>query len=211
MIKVKGVSKEFDKHMVISNFNLTVKEGILLCLAGPSGVGKTTLLNIISLIERPTKGSVEIDGVSKWKLSIIQKVRRLKIGYVFQNYGLIENDTAKQNLLLTSKFVALSKQRKQEAFVDALLKVGLDEGYLERKVYSLSGGEQQRLALARLFITKPKYIFADEPTGNLDHENAEIVFKQLENFAKSGHTVIYVSHNEELIKRADKVIFLEKI
>jgi putative ABC transport system ATP-binding protein len=157
------------------------------------------------------EGSVEIDGVSKWKPSIIQKVRRLKIGYVFQNYGLIENDTAKQNLLLTSKFVALSKQRKQEAFVKALLKVDLDEGYLERKIYSLSGGEQQRLAIARLFITKPKYIFADEPTGNLDHENAEIVFKQLENFVKKGHTVIYVSHNEELIKQADKVVFLERI
>jgi len=208
MIEAKEISKRFDENEVLSDINLTVKEGELLCLAGSSGVGKTTLLNIISLIERPTKGDVTIDGVNKWSPAVIQKIRREKIGYVFQNYGLIENDTVEQNLLITSKFVSLNKKEKIDAFVSALVQVGLSKEYLERKIYSLSGGEQQRIALARLLITKPKYIFADEPTGNLDNANKEIVFQQLEKFAKEGHTVIFVSHDEELIKRADRVIFL---
>ncbi|MDR1473423.1 MAG: ABC transporter ATP-binding protein [Lactobacillales bacterium] len=209
MIQVENVSKTFEKQQVLSDIDLTINEGELLCFAGPSGVGKTTLLNIVSLIERPSMGRVEIDGIYKWTPSVIQKLRREKIGYVFQNYGLIENDTVQQNLLLTSKFVLLNKNERRTAFAQALDEVGLSEMYLNRKVYGLSGGEQQRVALARLLITKPKYIFADEPTGNLDAENKEMVFQILEKFARNHHTVVYVSHDEDLIKRADRVIYLK--
>ncbi|MDR3156445.1 MAG: ABC transporter ATP-binding protein [Lactobacillales bacterium] len=209
MIQVEKVSKTFENQQVLSDFDLTINEEELLCLAGPSGVGKTTLLNIISLIERPTKGRVEIDGICKWSPSVIQKFRREKIGYVFQNYGLIENDTVQQNLLLTSKFTPLSKNERKDAFVKALDEVRLNKTYLNRKVYHLSGGEQQRVALARLLITKPKYIFADEPTGNLDTENKEVIFQILEKFVRNHHTVVYVSHDEKLIQRADRVIYLK--
>lgn len=210
MIELKGITKKFADELIFENFDLTVIEGDFLCLAGPSGVGKTTMLNIMSLVERPTSGSVIIDNVSKWNLSNVQRMRREKIGYVFQNYGLIENDIVEQNLLLTSKFASLKKSKRQKAFTQALSEVGLDESYLRRKIYSLSGGEQQRVALARLLITRPKYIFADEPTGNLDANNREIVFSLLEQFARQGHTVVYVSHDQELIEKARRVVRLDR-
>ncbi|MDR3157217.1 MAG: ATP-binding cassette domain-containing protein [Lactobacillales bacterium] len=210
MIELKGITKKFAGELVFENFDLTVAEGDFLCLAGPSGVGKTTMLNVMSLIERPTEGKVKIDGISKWSSSVIQKLRREKIGYVFQNYGLIENDNVEQNLLLTSKFAPFKKSKRQYVFVQALIEVGLDESYLRRKIYSLSGGEQQRVALARLLITRPKYIFADELTGNLDADNREVVFGLLERFVQQGHTVVYVSHDAALIERGKRVVRLEK-
>jgi putative ABC transport system ATP-binding protein len=208
MIKLKNVTKKFGKHEVISNFNLEITEKELLCLSGPSGAGKTTLLNIMSLIEEPSSGTIEIDDNSHWSLSKKQQIRRNKFGYVFQNYGLIDNDSVQDNLLLTSKFVHKNKKEKLTIFEKSLAKVGLDGSYLSRKVYSLSGGEQQRVALARLFITKPKYIFADEPTGNLDQNNSELVFDILTKFSRNGSTVIYVSHDQSLIKRADRIVDL---
>lgn len=210
MIKVDNISKMYHHNKIISNINLEIPEHSFVCITGPSGSGKTTLLNLLSLIEKPNAGSVDFDGLKNPSPRTIQKLRREKIGYIFQNYGLIDNETVKKNLDTTSKFKQIKSKDKVAIYTKALEAVGLNKSYLSKRVFHLSGGEQQRVALVRLIITQPKYIFADEPTGNLDTANRDRVFKLLEDFYKNGSTVVYVTHDKELVQKGQFVIELER-
>lgn len=201
MITLLNINKKYKERSIFSDLSFNIKDNELVCISGNSGSGKTTLLNILSLSDIPDSGDLTIDNYKNPSSKEVQQLRRNKIGYVFQNYGLIENETVEQNLDIVSKFSRL--RNKEEIYESALNQLALPKEYLQKKVYTLSGGEQQRVAISKLLILKPKYIFADEPTGNLDRTNKEIVFQSLLGFHKNGSTVIYVSHDKELISHAN--------
>lgn len=203
MIEIKNVSKSFNKRKVIDKFNLKIANGDFISITGESGTGKTTLLNIIGLLEQPDEGDIIIDHIKNPNKKQILLMQRNLFGYLFQNYALIENETVEKNLS-----IALEYQKnvdKQKEINKALQDVNL-EGYNKKKIFELSGGEQQRVALARIIIKKCEFIFADEPTGNLDIKNRDIVFDILKKLNEQGKTIIFVTHDQELAKQSDKVI-----
>lgn len=203
MIRVCNLCKKYGKLTVLKNLSFTVNDKEIVAITGESGKGKTTLLNLISLLDTEYDGEIEIDGKHNFSKKEILNMQRYKIAYLFQNYALVENETVEQNLM-----IALYFQRdtdKKRSISKALKLVGL-EGIEKKKIYELSGGEQQRVALARAFLKKPKYIFADEPTGNLDKRNRNLVFNILKKMNAEGITVIFVTHDIELAHLADKII-----
>lgn len=188
--------------MLFENLNLTIQEGEFVIISGKSGCGKTTLLNIIGGIETADAGSVIVNGQNILKKFNKRYYYGEVVSFVFQNFALIENKTVKQNFELIDK-----KNRSALTFEDALNKVGLSDK-INEKVYTLSGGEQQRVALARTYLKKAQLILADEPTGSLDKENAEIVLNILKDLNNNGMTIIVVTHDEDIKKRVPKVIEL---
>lgn len=179
-----------------------IEDKDFVAITGESGKGKTTLLNIISLLDGEYNGRIVVDGKKTFSSRSIQNIQRYKFAYLFQNYALVENETVKQNLQIALKF---RRKRNSQSIKRALQLVGL-EGMEGHKIYELSGGEQQRVAMARVFLKEPKYVFADEPTGNLDKQNRDIVFGLLEKMNKSGITVVFVTHDMELAQRAKSII-----
>lgn len=202
MITLYNINKKYKNKQIFSNLSIQINDNEFVCISGDSGAGKTTLLNIMGLSDSPDSGDVIIDNHENPDSKQIQQLRRNKIGYIFQNYGLVENETVQQNLDITSRFRTFKGKEKQFAYEQALEQLSLPRTSLKEKVYRLSGGEQQRIAISRLLITKPEFIFADEPTGNLDRNNRDIVFQALRGFHKNGATVVYVSHDKELIDQA---------
>lgn len=206
-IKLDNINKKFGDKIIFENFSLEIEKGEFVCITGPSGKGKSTLLNIIGLLEHPNSGEVFIKGEKNLSFSNSKGRQILKneIAYVFQNYGLVEDKTVEYNLYISSAF---SGKNKKEDYEIALEKVGLDSTYLKQKVFELSGGEQQRVALARLYLKKSSIILADEPTGSLDANNRDKVMDILKDLNKIGKTVIIVSHDEKVTKCAKRVINL---
>ena len=200
-IKLSNICKKYDRS-VLNDFNLNVEKGEFLIVSGKSGSGKTTLLNIIGLLEKPDSGMIEILGVKNPSLGKKNGRMLIKdhIGYLFQNFALVENYTAKQNLDITCK---ICKTNVQSILND----LGIQK-VMNKKVYKLSGGEQQRVALARLFIKKPDILLADEPTASLDPENANIVLESISKLNRNGTTVILVTHNPEILQKASRNIVL---
>lgn len=204
MIKIENLSKSFNDVSIFQDFNLTIKTGEFIIFSGPSGCGKTTLLNLIGAIEELDEGSIWIDGMNITDKRNHLKFYRTKVGFLFQNFALVDNKTVKENLQL------IRKDCKTElSIIEALRLVGL-ENKLNNKVYTLSGGEQQRVALARLMLKKCDVILADEPTGSLDQENANIVMGLLKKFNEAGKTIILVTHDEEIKKQGSRVVNLCK-
>jgi len=202
MIKGIGLTKKFGDNVLFENFSFSINKGDFVCFSGKSGSGKSTLLNIIGLIEPYDEGKLIIDGMTYKTNKERMEYFRSKVGFVFQNFALIDNKTVRENLELI-KF----KFRTDYSVEDVLDKVGL-KGKLNSKVYTLSGGEQQRIALARLFLKKCDIILADEPTGSLDSENAEVVMNILQELNELGKTLVLVTHDDKIKKMADKVYAL---
>ncbi|SCJ31531.1 Macrolide export ATP-binding/permease protein MacB [uncultured Eubacterium sp.] len=202
MIEGKNITKRFGGQVLFDGFNFVIEDGEFVCFSGVSGAGKTTLLNIIGLLEPLDGGELLINGI-KYKTNR-QRLQyfRTEVGFLFQNFALIENKTVEQNLEIVSK-----QNRTEFSIMEALEKVGLQEK-LHSKVYTLSGGEQQRIALARLFLKKCNIILADEPTGSLDKRNAEMVMDILCDLNQRGKTVILVTHDEQIRQMARRVIKL---
>ena len=188
--------------------NLKVSEGEYVAIMGPSGCGKSTLLHIIGGMLQPTEGRVMIDGEELTKMSDAQRtdLRRRKIGFVFQKFNLFPTLTAEGNLKLAERIYSNVKngsaQRRRE-----ILKLLRLEEKMHHKPLELSGGEQQRVAIARAIVNNPAILLADEPTGNLDSENSQIVLDMLRRLNKElGQTVIMITHNPEAAKQADRII-----
>lgn len=202
MIEIKNVCKAFGDHVIFDDLNLTIADGEFVIFSGPSGCGKTTLLNMIGGLEPINKGMITVNGIDiskkKNKLHYFSEV----VGFLFQNFALVEDKTVEENL----KFVRKSNQ-SGVTIEEALAKVGLDAKQ-KNKVYTLSGGEQQRVALARLMIKKCDVILADEPTGSLDRNNANEVMNILRMLNGEGKTVIVVTHDEEIKKQGRRIIDL---
>lgn len=207
-IVLSHIHKSFQDKIVLKDFSATIKENSLTIITGPSGCGKSTLLNIIESMDKADSGTVEMFGQTNIKPFSRQaeKVLREKIGYLFQNYALIENETVKSNLMMALEYV---KGDKKELMTNALNEVGLS-GYENKKIYKLSGGEQQRIALARLILKPCELILADEPTGSLDKKNKDIVLKILKSFQDKGKTIVLVTHDTSLLQYADCEIELVK-
>ncbi len=199
MIEIKGLRKEYDGKVIFDKYNLLIQDSELVFITGKSGCGKSTLLNIIGGLEKFDGGSVLAEGFDVGNLKSKRKYYKSVIGFLFQNFALMENKTVRQNLELVKygKNASMTIEK-------ALEKVGL-EGVINTKVYKLSGGEQQRIALARLLIKECSIVLADEPTGSLDKENAEFVMGMLREMNKCGKTVIIVTHDNSLIKKGERV------
>lgn len=208
MIVLKDICKQFNQRVVLDRFSLEVDEGEFVVIAGPSGSGKSTLLNILGLIDSPDQGTYhlfDMDAV-KPNTNKANRLLRMNIGYLFQNYGLVSDLSVKQNMLIAIRF-AKSKDVDTD-IMNALSQVGLQEDD-KKKVYQLSGGEQQRLAIARLLVKPCQLVLADEPTGNLDDENKQVVIRLLRQMQKKGKTIVVVSHDHEMIEQADRVVYLK--
>ena len=184
----------------------TIGDGEFFAITGASGSGKTTLLNIMGCLETPDAGTVSIDG----QKNVTQKEKlmfyRHKAGFLFQNYALLEDKTVLDNMKVALTYRNVNSKR--EVIYEVIKQFGLTDDIVQKKVYQLSGGEQQRVALARLTLKDAKYIFADEPTGNLDVDNRDIVFNHLLSLNKMGKTVVMVTHDMELVSKMSNVIAL---
>lgn len=202
MIKITNLCKAYDDKILFSNYNLEIPDGSFVVISGESGCGKSTLLNIIGGIEAPDSGSVVVNGVEVSKKGNKQKYFKETVGFLFQNFALLENKTVKENLNLIKK-----SGRNDISLNYSLEKVGLVK-VIDKKVYKLSGGEQQRVALARLMIKKCSVVLADEPTGSLDKKNGEIVMNILHSLNRQGKTVIVVTHSEEIVAKEKMVLHL---
>jgi len=203
-IKTKGLSKKYGDRMLFENVDFDIKANEMVAIMGKSGSGKTTLINMLGLIEPTHSGDIFYDD-ERVRFKDKRKVEKLfqtKIGYLFQNFALLNEKKVSENLA----FAMPKKQaNKKEAMLAALDKVGLS-AYLDEKVYHLSGGEQQRVAIARLFLKECEVIFADEPTGSLDEENRAEILSLLKELQRAGKTIIIVTHDQVVADACDRII-----
>ncbi|WP_210367077.1 ABC transporter ATP-binding protein [Bacillus sp. REN3] len=206
-IQLRNVSKKFENKPILQDFNLNVEKGDMIAITGQSGTGKSTLLNIIGLLDKPDSGEVIIQGTvnafSKEKKTTM--LLRNTIGYLFQNYALIEQETVSRNLDIALAYTKSADKRKLKRL--ALERVGLLDK-MNNKVYQLSGGEQQRVALARLMLKKNDIILADEPTGSLDELNRNHILEILRGLNEEQKTIIIVTHDPEVARQCKRVINL---
>ncbi len=208
-IEIKNLHKQYGNLVIFDGLNLVIPDKKMTCIYGKSGCGKTTLLDIIGFLEPYQSGTIFYDDSVILSKKQQQNMLRKDIGFIFQDYGLIENETVEQNLLLVYK-IEKDKDRK-EHIKEVLNSLQLDECILKKKVYELSGGEQQRVTIAKILLKDPTLILADEPTASLDPENKDIVLFYLRKFVDNGKTVVIVSHDQEVTKIADVLIDLKKL
>jgi putative ABC transport system ATP-binding protein len=207
VIKLENVFVKKGNKNILDGCNFNFEKGKSYALVGESGAGKSTLLNIIAGFEDVSQGSIYIeDKLLKKKVDFY----RYTLGYLFQNFALLENQTISQNLDLALKFKKKNKKDNMNLKKEVLKKVGLDLD-IKRIVSSLSGGEQQRVALARLILKDPKIILADEPTGSLDTKNGKIVIDLLLKLLYENKTMIVVTHDLELAKRFDVIVNISEL
>ena len=206
-IEVKKLSKIYQMGEVsikaIENVSFSIAEGELVVILGPSGAGKTTILNILGGMDSPTSGTIIIDGtdISKFNSKELTKYRRYDIGFVFQFYNLVGNLTALENVSLANQICKNPRDSKE-----TLVSVGLDDR-LEHFPAQLSGGEQQRVSIARALAKNPKILLCDEPTGALDSKTGKMIIKLLQDTChKTKTTTIIITHNAIIAQIADKVI-----
>lgn len=206
-LEVSHIRKKFGEHEVIHDFSYKFEVGKSYAICGPSGCGKTTLLNILGLLEKKDSGTIRVMSVTNPSIHsrITNQLLRNEISYLFQNYALIDNETVYKNLMLTLQYD--KSNNKKQKIKEALQRCGLHD-VMDQKVHCLSGGEQQRVALARLILKPSHIILADEPTGNLDQKNRDEVIAILKAFTSQQKTVIIVTHDEYLALNCDEIIRL---
>lgn len=207
-IEVLNVTKKFGKRYIFKNLNLSVEAGEFIAIVGSSGCGKSTLLNMIGLLESSDEGHIKLNGkeIPKIESKGATMLRRNTINYLFQSFALINDMTIYQNLFLAMNFLNITNKEKYIRIEEILKKVHLEE-FKDEKVNTLSGGEQQRVALARTILKPGDIILADEPTGSLDSTAAEIAFNLIKDLSKQYRkTVIMVTHSEILANQADRII-----
>ncbi|MCX6752421.1 MAG: ABC transporter ATP-binding protein [Candidatus Nomurabacteria bacterium] len=214
MIEVKNLKKSFKDGEsvteVLKGIDFMAKSGEFVAIMGRSGAGKSTLLYQMSLLDEPTSGEIFIEGKDVSSLSINEKTdfRLSDLGYVFQDYALLPEMTALENVALPLLMQNISEKKAYKEAEEALTRVGLEKR-LNNLPSKLSGGEQQRVSIARAIAHKPKILFADEPTANLDNESSRVVMDFFKELHKSGQTIIMVTHEKEYSKFAERVIHLD--
>ena len=211
-VEIMDVTKKYGDRVIFDHINMEIREGEMTALIGPSGCGKSTLLNIIGLLEDFNNGKVRIFGkeIPRINSRKATMLRRNTVNYLFQSSALVGDMTVYQNLMLAMHFVRISQKEKEIRINRMLHEVGLPK-MKSAVVNTMSGGEQQRMALARTLLKPGKLILADEPTGALDEKSAEKVFLLLRDLCvQYKKTVIMVTHNMELARKADRVVNLMK-
>ncbi len=213
VIEIKDIVKVYgNSTKVLNGFSYEFENGRFYAIMGRSGAGKSTLLNIIGTIDEATSGKVIIKGKDITDVNEREKgnIRNKQIGFVFQGFYLNPYLSALENVIVPMRInPEISAKDRKELALGLLEKFGAKELAMS-KPSEMSGGEQQRVCIARALANSPQIILADEPTGNLDEENEKIVFEHLKTLAEQGHTVIVVSHNERVKDYADEVIIIER-
>ena len=212
MLEVNNVSKVYGegtaKVVALNDVSLQVNSGDFIAIMGPSGSGKSTLLNIIGGLDSPSSGEVILDGkrIDNLGENALVDVRRGKVAYVFQQYHLLSSLTALENVLLPLIFCGANGGT--EKALNILKRVGLEKR-AGHKPSELSGGEQQRVAIARALVNEPSLILADEPTGNMDRKTGGEILGLFEQLNREGHSIIMVTHDREIARRAKEIIILQ--
>lgn len=210
MIELQHIWKQFGSRIIFSDLNLNFQSGMVYALIGDSGCGKTTLLNMLAKLETFDKGEIVYKEKSLTSLKN-EEFYRNELGYLFQNFGLLESQTIRENLELG--LIGKKKNKKQEKerlLLQALQAVRLDYLSLNQKIYELSGGEAQRVALAKIILKDPPLILADEPTASLDPKNSKEIMEILLELRNANRTIIIATHNPSIWKMADQVIHLSQ-
>lgn len=207
ILNLNGISRHFGEVKALDNITFSVENGEWVSIMGPSGSGKSTLVNILSLMDYASSGEYEISGENALNLSQdeILKFRREKIGLIFQQFHLVPYLTALENVMINQYFHSTADA---ESAKKALEKVGLSHR-INHLPSELSGGEQQRVCIARALINEPKIIIADEPTGNLDEANEKIVLEIFKELKNEGKTLLLITHNPYLGQFGDKIVWLK--
>lgn len=208
MIKIHQLTKTFGDRTVFSDLNLNFDAGKVYALIGNSGCGKTTLLNMVAKLEPYDQGSIQYKGKDLRKIKPTNYFRN-ELGYLFQNFGLIDNKTVSENLDLGLIGHKLDKQKKRETKEEVLDRVGLSNIQLDQKVYELSGGEAQRVALAKIILKDPPLILADELTAALDPDTSQEIMDLLLTLKNKERLIIIATHNPTIWKQADQVVSLK--
>lgn len=207
--ELRSVSKAFGGREVLREVSLAVAPGEMVAITGPSGAGKSTALNIVGLLDRPDAGEVQLFGASAPAATsrLARNLLRHRLGYMFQNAALVESMTVEANIALAQKYQKATAAQKRTRLADALAAVGLT-GFEKRPVYSLSGGEAQRVALGRLIASPRELVLADEPTGSLDAGNRDHVIELLAGLRDRGAAVLIVTHDPTVTVAADRILEL---
>ncbi|MGH9774809.1 MAG: ABC transporter ATP-binding protein [Candidatus Acidiferrales bacterium] len=215
LVRTEGLRKAFpsgDSELIaLADVNAEIKRGEMVAVTGPSGAGKSTLLHLLAALDRPTSGTVYFDGNSLESLSEAELVefRRRSVGFIWQRHHLLPDFTAEENVAMPLLLQGMPRGKAAEAAGKWLDEVGLT-GRKEHRAGELSGGEQQRVAIARALVNQPALVLADEPTGDLDEGNSELVFQLLQSLHRSYQlTSILATHNQALARRADRILVLE--
>ena len=212
MIKLSKIYKSFDKRVVLSDVTLSVSNNEYVCITGESGAGKTTLLNLIGLLDKPDCGEVSINDKTHFTPSEILKMRRNFFGYIFQDYLLMNDKTVQENINISKNILKYENGKQDEKDINEIMeRVRLDSAYLNKKVYQLSGGEQQKVAIARMLLKPYELVLADEPTGNLDYKNKNEIIEIFKEIKKNKKTIICVTHDNDVADSADRVINLSRL
>jgi putative ABC transport system ATP-binding protein len=216
MLQVNDLSKTFGSGdtevRAVDEVSFTVPTGVFAAVVGRSGSGKSTLLSLLGALDKPTTGTIEVDGevISRGSDHQLIQYRRNQIGFIFQSYNLIPNLSAIQNVMLPMEFARVSKRERRERALALLDQVGLKGAKQQRRPAKLSGGEQQRVAIARALANRPKLILADEPTGNLDTKTGRVIVSLLHGLARSENTTILaVTHDLAVAGRTDMTYEME--
>lgn len=213
-IQVNGLRKVYrigeEKVIALNRINLEIERGEICCILGTSGSGKSTFLNMLAGLEKPTKGSIIINGVDVAKLSekALAKFRQQNTGFVFQSYNLMPNLNAIENVSMPLIFKGVSKKSREKKAKAMLKLVGL-ENRVKHTPNQMSGGQQQRVGIARAFVARPNLVFADEPTGNLDTKTTKEVMEIMVNMCRENNlTLILVTHDRDIAVYADRIVHL---
>ncbi|MCX9084294.1 MAG: ABC transporter ATP-binding protein [Candidatus Methanoperedens sp.] len=211
ILSVRNLSKTYMQGKIpvhaLSDVSFDVQKGEFLSIIGPSGSGKSTFLSMIGLLDKPTTGSVYIDGVevTKAKDNEAPVIRREKIGFVFQHFNLIPTLSAFGNVDIAMRFARVPKSRRKERAIELLTQMGLRER-MNHRPSELSGGEQQRVAIARSMANKPAIILADEPTGEVDTKTRDMIVELLRGLSDNGQTILVVTHDMAVSSKTDRII-----
>lgn len=209
MIVLRDIEKVYrrgaEELHALKSIDMEIGRGEFISLVGPSGAGKSSLLHILGCLDRPTKGSMKFDKINVEHMSeaALDEIRRRKIGFVFQQFYLMPGLSVFENVTLPKVFIKEKIDREKTRTLIEMVGLGSRMGHFPNQ---LSGGEMQRVAIARALVNDPEVVLADEPTGNLDSENSEKIFELLKSLHAKGYTIVMVTHNNDLAKRADRMI-----
>jgi putative ABC transport system ATP-binding protein len=215
MLEVKNLKKIFraggGEVAAVNGVSFSVPDGQFASIIGKSGSGKSTLLSLLGALDKPTSGSIQVgkSDITKLRDYKLTQYRSQKIGFVFQNYNLVPNLTALENVMLPMEFSGVAKAERMQRAQELLAEVGLEKEQFARRPGKLSGGQQQRVAIARALANKPQLILADEPTGNLDSATGKMIFDLLHQLAKSENTtIVVVTHDLDIAGKTDRTFTL---
>ncbi len=213
IIKIRDIKRDYPLGQeivkVLMGIDLDIEQGEFVALMGPSGSGKSTLMNILGCLDTATSGTYELNGqdVSNLSDDELAEIRNKEIGFIFQTFNLLPRTTALENVALPMIYAGVSKSKRTARAEEVLTDVGLADR-MDFKPNQLSGGQRQRVAIGRAMVNKPSIILADEPTGNLDSKTSIEIMKLLDKIHAAGNTIIIVTHEEDIAKRAHRIIRL---